>query len=100
MTVKYEPRTYAPFYAMPASEREGGFSLASYERMKAASAHPGYFKVKVSQDIALSMARQSPYPDGVKVGIMKQIANNREITLEQMRIILGYAARRAQHTGR
>jgi len=95
MTAKYEPRTYAPFYAMPASEREGGFPLASYERMKEASAYPGYIKVKVSRHAALGLAAKSPYPDGVKLAMMKQIAVLGTVTLEQCRILLTYAANRA-----
>jgi hypothetical protein len=45
---------------------------------------------------ALALAALSPYPDGVKIGVMKQIANTKEITLEQMRFLLGWAARKSQ----
>lgn len=96
MTVKYAPRVYAPFYAMPASEREGGFVLASYERMKRSSAYPGYFTVNLSMDTAFALAAKSSHPAGVKLAVMKQVANTGSVTLAQMNIFLSWAARRAQ----
>lgn len=56
----------------------------------------GYVKVKLDVRAALALAEKSPSPRGVKLGVMKQVANNREVTLEQMRILLGFAAQRAQ----
>lgn len=101
MTVKYEPRIYAPLYEVPASERESGFIFGSYETMRAeANRLTGYVKTKISTEVALNLADRSPYPEGVKLAVRKQLANENEITLSQMRIFLGWAARRAQHTGR
>lgn len=75
--------------------------IFDYDRMLAHASHlTGYVKIKLDVRAALELARLTPYPDGVKVGIMKQVANAGEITLEQTRIMLGWAARRAQHTGR
>lgn len=61
-----------------------------------ASRLTGYVKVKVDVHAALALAGKSPYPRGVRLGVMKQVANSREVTLEQMRILLGFAAQRAQ----
>lgn len=69
----------------------------NYEIMKlAASQLTGYVKVKVDVNSALSLADTSPSPRSVRLGVMKQVASNKEITLEQMRILLGFAARKAQ----
>lgn len=57
----------------------------------------GYVKVKLDVRAALALADMSPYPRGVRVGVMKQVASAREISLEQMRIMLGWAARKSQH---
>lgn len=56
----------------------------------------GRVKIKVDVRAALALADLSPYPQSVKLGVMKQVSNTREITLEQMRILLGWAAQRAQ----
>lgn len=59
----------------------------------------GYVKVLVDVRTALRLAELTPYPSGVKLAIMKQVSNTREITLEQMRILLGWSARKSQAQG-
>ena len=67
----------------------------SYEIMRQAAGRlTGYVKVKLDVNAALGLADLSAYPRGVRLGVMKQVASNREITLEQMRILLGWAARK------
>lgn len=56
----------------------------------------GYVKIKIDVNVALALAEKTPYPTGVKLAVMQQVANSKEITLEQMRILLGWAARKAQ----
>lgn len=90
---------YAPLYGVP-SKAANSAKILDYETMKRRSAVRIWLKVKVDLPIALQLADGSAYPEGVKLGIRKQIANDQEVTLEQMRILLGWAARRAQHTGR
>ena len=92
---------HAPLYRVPAEASQGSPVIYDYAlHQEYASRIHGYVKVRIALPVALSMAAASPYPDGVKVGVMKQISNNSEVTLQQMRILLGWAARRAQHTGR
>jgi hypothetical protein len=55
-----------------------------------------YTRVDVDLHVALALADKSPYPKGVRLGIMKQIANNRSISLRQLSILLGWAADKAQ----
>ncbi len=75
----------------------GGPVIGDYDLLaRMAGILTGYVKVKVDVQVALNLAEKSPYPRGVKLGVMKQVANNREVTLEQMRILLGFAAQRAQ----
>jgi hypothetical protein len=90
---------YAPLFGVP-SEAAGSPKILDYEIMRRRSAVRLYLKVKVNLPSALELADASAYPEGVKLGIRKQIANDQEVTLEQIRILLGWAARRAQHTGR
>jgi len=101
MTVKYAPRIYAPFYKCP--PEPGSPAVSSYEDMKnRAGRISGYLRVGIAPEVAMALAVQSPYPDGVKTGVRKLLANadGTGVTLEQLRIMLGWAARRAQHTGR
>lgn len=71
----------------------------NYDMMRLGASYlTGYVKVKVDVKSALTLADKSAYPRGVRLGVMKQVANTREITLEQMRIILGWAARKSQDT--
>ena len=55
----------------------------------------GHVKVRVALDVATQLSQKCPYPTGVKLGIMKQISNSQEITLQQMRILFGWAADKA-----
>jgi len=91
---------YAPLYPCPsASDSPVIYDYARHQEYS--SQLRGYVKIKLAGDVAFTLAANSPYPDAVKVGVMKQLANpGTEITLEQTRILLGWAARRAQHTGR
>lgn len=74
-----------------------GVNEFGYDYLKHhASQLTGYVKIKMNLKSALALAALSPYPDGVKIGVMKQIANTKEITLEQMRFLLGWAARKSQ----
>lgn len=69
----------------------------NYEIMRQSAGQlTGYVKVKLDVSAALALADASPYPRGVRLGVMKQVASGREITLEQMRILLGWAARKSQ----
>lgn len=71
-----------------------------YEFMRMeASQLRGYLKIRLDVQAAMALAELSPYPRGVKIGVMKQVANAKEITLEQMRILLGWAARKSQDAG-
>ena len=75
----------------------GGPVIGDYNLLtRMAGILTGYVKVKVDVRVSLDLAQKSAYPRGVKLGVMKQVANSREITLEQMRILLGFAAQRAQ----
>ena len=77
--------------------RRGGPVMGDYDLLRAMAGQlTGYVKVKVDVKIALALAEKSPYPRGVKLGVMKQVANAREITLSQMGVLLGFAAQRAQ----
>jgi hypothetical protein len=68
-----------------------------YDRMKReASRMAWYTSVTVPAYIAYDLADMSPYPNGVKLGIRKQLANDKKITLRQMSILLGWAANKAQ----
>lgn len=71
--------------------------ILNYDLMRiGASFLAGYVKVKVDVNSALGLADKCAYPDSVRLAVMKQVANAREITLEQLRVILGWSARRAQ----
>lgn len=59
----------------------------------------GYVKIKVDVRAALALAAKSPYPDGVRLAVMKQVSNTKEITLEQLRILFGWSARKSQAQG-
>lgn len=67
-----------------------------YGIMKRQAGFLGLTPVDLSLPVALSLAEMSPYPRGVKLGIMKQVANGKPPTLRQMAILLGWAADRAQ----
>ena len=85
---------YAPL--MPARWEDTPV-VYSYEHMRTRAARVRYLSgVRVSTDSALALAELSPYPRGVKLGIMKYYANTRYVTLSQLRIILGWSADRAQ----
>jgi len=85
---------YAPL--MPA-RWEDTPAVWSYEHMRTRAARVRYLSgVRVSTDSALALAELSPYPRGVKLGIMKQVANEKAVTLRQVGILLGWAADRAQ----
>lgn len=89
-------RVYAPVFGVP-SNAGSSRVLLSYDIMRRnASVLSGYVKLRISTEFALALADRSPYPSGVKLGVMKQVANTKEVTLEQMRILLGWAARKAQ----
>lgn len=88
-------KNYAPLYQCP--NRPDSPVIWSYDIMRTnASILQGYLKIKLDVNSALGLAAKSPYPDGVKVGVMKQVTNANEITLEQTRIMLGWAAQKAQ----
>lgn len=94
-------KVYAPLYHVPAAEAGDSPVVWDYERMKRQAGQlNGYVKFRIALPSALALAEKSSYPRGVKLAVMKQISNTKEITLEQMRIILGWAARKSQHTGR
>lgn len=71
---------------------------AGYDDLKLhASQMSPYTRVRLSLDVALKLAGMSPFPGAVKVGVMKAVANNEQgISVHQMRILLGWAADRAQ----
>lgn len=71
---------------------------AGYEDMRLQAGRMStYTRVKLSLDVALKLAEMSPFPGATKVGVMKAVAgNDMGISLHQMRIILGWAADRAQ----
>ena len=96
--MEYTRKIYADFYRCPAKAESPVIYDYSRHQLAAGRLSP-FAKVRLSEEAAGYLAARSPYPDGVKLGVMKQVANNREITLSQMRILLGWAARRAQHTG-
>lgn len=89
---------YAPI--MPTRGLDGPPIFTCDNLREQASNLYGYHKVKLDIRSALELARMSPYPDGVKVAMMKQVANYSEITLEQARILLGWAARKSQASSR
>jgi hypothetical protein len=91
---------YSDFLMPAAVTAQGGPVAWNYEAMRRTAARRIYLKAKVSTEAAIALAEASPYPEGVKLGIRKQLANTQEITLGQVQILLGWAARRAQHTGR
>lgn len=84
---------YAPLFYMPRDTTPGQFDY--YAMREAASHLQGYVRVKVDVRAALKLAEKSAQPRAVKVAMMKQVANTRNITLEQCRILLGFAAQRA-----
>jgi hypothetical protein len=94
-------KPYAPFYCVPRSKAENSpviFDYDDYRRNE--NRMSAYAKVRLTEDVASALAELSPYPNGVYVGLMKQVANTRTITLRQMSILLSWAAQRAQQTGR
>lgn len=95
MTVKYEPRVYAPLFGVP-SYAEKLPDFYSYEHMRKDATRHFYMQVKVAETVATEIALKTPFPDGVKLAVMKQIANEKMITLRQLLILLSWAARRAQ----
>jgi hypothetical protein len=64
-------------------------------RLSAGQLSP-YTRINVNAKVALALADKSPYPQGVKLGIRKQLANDNSISLRQLNILLGWAADRAQ----
>ena len=88
------------FLTLPGITAKGGPVAWDYEKFRVSSSLVYYMKVKLALPVAQELAAGSPYPDAVNVGMMKQVANDGVVTLEQMRILLGWAARRSQHTGR
>lgn len=88
---------YAPIAVIPRSERENSPAIFDYRAYQASNNQlTGYVKIKLDVTAALALADRSPYPRGVRLAVMQQVANTKEITLEQMRILLGWAARKAQ----
>lgn len=55
----------------------------------------GHVKVKVNVATAIDLSQKCSYPSGVKLAIMKQVANTKEITLQQLRVLFGWAADKA-----
>lgn len=93
---------YGNYLLLPSRlTKENSPVIWSYEVMKQAEGQLAWYsKTSMGERVALNLAERSPYPEGVKLAIRKQLANASEITLAQMRILLGWAARRSQHTGR
>lgn len=84
------------YFSPKAAEGNGSPIVLNYAMQKfMASQLMGYVKVKVDVNTALAMAQKSPYPSGVKLAIMKQVANDKEITLQQLRVLFGWAADKA-----
>jgi hypothetical protein len=84
------------YYVMP-PQPQGSPIVWNYDIMKKeAGKLAWYTQVKLDLGVALTLTRMSPYPSGVKLGVMKQVANDKAITLRQMGILLGWAADRAQ----
>jgi hypothetical protein len=81
---------------MRINEGSQEFEYDSADLAVIASRMTGYVRIKVDVNVAFALADKSPYPRGVRLGIMKQVANSKFVTLEQMRILLGFAAQRAQ----
>lgn len=67
-----------------------------YDDLKRWASALGFTPVNLNTDVALQLADMSPYPRGVRLGVMKQLANGKPVTLRQMSILLGWAADRAQ----
>lgn len=85
---------YAP---LAPNEPQNSPILWNYEIMKRdAGQLRGYVKVVMDVRAAFNLADASPLPHGVRLGIMKQVSNTKEITLAQMRMLLGWAADKAQ----
>lgn len=83
------------YYLMPA-QPQGTPAIWNYNIMRKVSGRlGGLVKISLATGVALRMAELSPYPRGVKLGIMKQVADNKGITLRQMQILLSFAAQRA-----
>lgn len=55
----------------------------------------GYVKIKVDVRVALDLAESHPRPERVMTGIMKAVANQGYVTLEQLRGLFGLTAQRA-----
>ena len=66
-----------------------------YLRLNAGKLSP-YTRVNLSTQVAFSLAEKSPYPQGVKLGIRKHLANENAVSLRQLSILLGWAADKAQ----
>ena len=85
---------YAPL--MPTPKGNGPELYNHRVHQEVAGQLTGYVKIKLDVRVALDLAAQSANPTGVKIAVMKQVANNKEITLEQLRILFGWAARKAK----
>ena len=83
------------YYLMPPQPQDSPV-IWDYGIMKRNSGKVGYMKIDLKTEVALQLAGMSPYPRGVKLGVMKQVANAKAVTLRQMGILLGWAADRAQ----
>ena len=94
------PPVYAPLYRVPEEARKNSPEMFGYEQMRENASRRFYLPVEVAQHVATGIALETPYPDAVKLAVMKQIASEEKITLTQLLIFLSWAARRAQHTGR
>jgi hypothetical protein len=87
---------YSDFLMSAAATAQGGPVVWDYEAMRRVAGARIYLKVGLSTEAAVALAESSPYPEGVKLGIRKQLAKYQEITLGQVQILLGWAARKAQ----
>lgn len=88
--------TAQSYYFMPALTQDSPV-IWNYDMSRlVASRLTGYVKIKVDVRTALDIADKMPLASGVQLAFMKQVANANEITLEQMRIILGWSVRKAQ----
>ena len=88
---------YSPLYRVPASESKNSRTVFDCDALRRNASRIDFFvKIDVDTDVALKLAEMSPYPAAVKLGVMKQVANNKAVTLRQMKILLGWAADRAQ----
>lgn len=93
MVIEGTYRTYAPL--MPRQQDDGSFKATSDTLRVNASILTGYVKIKLDVQAALHLASKCPYPESVKMAVLKQVALAHEITLEQMRVLLGFAAQKS-----